>query len=253
VVTAAATCPGKLAGVLSQVRRSVGGASAVTTTEASPRSADTRMQMMEAAERLIALRGADAVSIREIGAAAGQRNKMALQYHFGSKDELIHAVLVWRREPINARRESMLAAVTATTPSELIPEALRCEILPLAELLDDDTSYFLRFMANHYRANRDPLWWQHELSAGGSASSAAQGLRLIRQALAEIDDEAFTIRSALAATLIFEALARREADEQDHSEHPDRARFIEELIEAASALFLRSSSTPSPDKSRRSD
>ena len=47
--------------------------------------------MIDAAERLAAERGMAAMSLREVQAAAGQRNKSAAQYHFGSRAGLIEA------------------------------------------------------------------------------------------------------------------------------------------------------------------
>ncbi len=55
-----------------------------------------REQMILAAERLIAERGIDAVSLREIGATAGQRNNSAAQYHFGTKEGLVAAIYEYR-------------------------------------------------------------------------------------------------------------------------------------------------------------
>jgi AcrR family transcriptional regulator len=58
-----------------------------------PRDAsDTRDRLVRAAEHLFARRGVD-VPIREIHELAGQRNASAIQYHFGSKQDLIRAVL----------------------------------------------------------------------------------------------------------------------------------------------------------------
>jgi AcrR family transcriptional regulator len=49
-------------------------------------------QIVLAAERLFAERGLDGVSLREIGAAVGNANNSAVQYHFGSKDQLVRAI-----------------------------------------------------------------------------------------------------------------------------------------------------------------
>ena len=50
--------------------------------------------MKAVAQRLFAQHGIDGVTVADIVAAAGQRNKASLQYHFGSKDELIGELLV---------------------------------------------------------------------------------------------------------------------------------------------------------------
>ena len=68
-----------------------------------------RAQLVDAAERLFAERGIGGVSLREVGAAAGQRNNSAAQYHFGSKDGLVAAIFERRMVPIDRRRRAMLA------------------------------------------------------------------------------------------------------------------------------------------------
>ena len=49
-------------------------------------SQQTREELILAAERLFSEFGIDAVSLRQINAAAGQRNSSAAHYQFGSKD-----------------------------------------------------------------------------------------------------------------------------------------------------------------------
>lgn len=56
-------------------------------------SARTRDKLVEAAVELYGDRSIDAVSLREIGARAGQRNPNVLQYHFGSREGLLQAIV----------------------------------------------------------------------------------------------------------------------------------------------------------------
>ena len=66
-------------------------------------SSETQIRLIETAERLFAERGVNGVSLREIGAEAGQRNTGAVRYHLGSKEQLVSAVFEHRMVPINAR------------------------------------------------------------------------------------------------------------------------------------------------------
>ncbi|WP_159074363.1 TetR/AcrR family transcriptional regulator [Streptomyces dioscori] len=115
----------------------------------APRADGTRLAIIECAERLYAERGVNGVSLREIGAAAGQRNTGAVRYHFGSKAGLLSAVFEHRMSPANGLRERMLAAADAEgrgmDPRTLV-EAL---VLPLAELLGEPgrPSWYARFLA----------------------------------------------------------------------------------------------------------
>ena len=67
----------------------------------------TRDLLLDAAARLFAERGVDNVSIAEIVRSAGQRNTSAVHYHFGSRDEVLRAVLA-RHVPELAERRTVL-------------------------------------------------------------------------------------------------------------------------------------------------
>lgn len=81
----------------------------VTTksSEVTENNLDTKIRILNAAERLFADHGFAATSLRAITTEAGV-NLGAVNYHFGSKDELIEAVFVRRLEPINAERLARL-------------------------------------------------------------------------------------------------------------------------------------------------
>lgn len=70
---------------------------------------ETRQLILDTAERLFAGRGFAAVSLRQIIQAAGV-NVAAVHYHFGSKEELLQAVLARRIGPVNQERLALLDA-----------------------------------------------------------------------------------------------------------------------------------------------
>ncbi|RAY16061.1 TetR/AcrR family transcriptional regulator [Actinomadura craniellae] len=74
---------------------------------------DTRVRLLEAAERLFAERGLDAVSLREINQAAGARNAIAVQYHFKDRAGVIRAILAKHLPDVDARRHALLDAYEA--------------------------------------------------------------------------------------------------------------------------------------------
>ena len=69
----------------------------------------TKEQIVLAAERLFAERGIEGVSLRQIGAAAGNGNNSAVQYHFGSKDRLVQAVFEYRLPRLHERGSLLIA------------------------------------------------------------------------------------------------------------------------------------------------
>jgi len=73
-------------------------------------SDQTRQAILEAAERLYAERGFADVTLRDIVAAAGV-NLAAVNYHFGSKDELIAELFISRSLATNRERLNELRRV----------------------------------------------------------------------------------------------------------------------------------------------
>ncbi|MDQ8706133.1 helix-turn-helix domain-containing protein [Streptomyces sp. LHD-70] len=115
----------------------------------------TRQLLLDVAERLYAERGVNGVSLREIGAAAGQRNTGAVRYHFGSKPQLLEAVIARRMAPANEARASFLAEAEAEAgegaalTTRTLVEAL---VLPLGAQLGEPgrPSWYLRFLAQAF-------------------------------------------------------------------------------------------------------
>jgi AcrR family transcriptional regulator len=58
-------------------------------------------------------RGVHEVSNRQISEAAGQGNNTAVGYHFGTKTDLVRAIVRKHSEPIEARRRELLAELGA--------------------------------------------------------------------------------------------------------------------------------------------
>src|SRR5262245_10052554 len=59
----------------------------------------TRERLIIVAERLFAERGIAAVTFIDISRAAGQRNNVAIPYHFGDRDGLVGAITRYRAQP----------------------------------------------------------------------------------------------------------------------------------------------------------
>lgn len=68
----------------------------------------TRSRLIRAAEVLLAEHGVEAVSLREIGRAAGAKNIAAAQYHFGDRSGLILAILEKHTPAVSASRHRLL-------------------------------------------------------------------------------------------------------------------------------------------------
>ncbi|SED64072.1 TetR/AcrR family transcriptional regulator [Streptomyces melanosporofaciens] len=143
--------------------------------------AETRARLTEHAERLIAEQGYAAFSLRVLGAATGQRNKSVAQYHFGSREGLIEAIIVARSEGIDRRRAELLKL--AQKPDELdVAELVRLAVQPLAESISPSPtgSYYLQFLAKIIdEPSLQEVWRRRSIPP----RSYKKVLRLLRQQL----------------------------------------------------------------------
>ena len=81
---------------------------------------DTKEKILDTAERLFGEQGYGATSLRHIIAEAGV-NLASVHYHFGSKEELLDAVVVRKMEPINRERLALLDEAEAAAAGGLVP------------------------------------------------------------------------------------------------------------------------------------
>src|SRR3954453_22954021 len=70
-------------------------------------SPDTKTRILDAAESFFMEHGFEATSMRQLTTAAGV-NLAAVNYHFGTKEELFQAVLTRRLDPMNQERIELL-------------------------------------------------------------------------------------------------------------------------------------------------
>ncbi len=104
--------------------------------------------MIAAAERLAVEQGLGAMSLRAVQVASGQRNKSAAQYHFGSRDGLIEAVVAARMGPVNERRLELLAALDARPEAPTLHDLAAALVVPLAEhTIAVPSSHWARFLS----------------------------------------------------------------------------------------------------------
>ena len=73
---------------------------------------DTKERILDVSERLFADRGFSKTSLRDITSEAGV-NLAAVNYHFGSKEALLSAILERRFRPINDKRIALLDELEA--------------------------------------------------------------------------------------------------------------------------------------------
>ena len=116
--------------------------------------AATKDRILDAAEALFMEHGFEATSLRLITAAAAV-NLAAVNYHFGSKEELFQAVLTRRLDPMNQARVALLdryegEAAPSPVPCERILAALFAPALEIARDPELGGNNFLRLLGRAY-------------------------------------------------------------------------------------------------------
>jgi AcrR family transcriptional regulator len=117
-----------------------------TSTKRTDRVAATRDAIINAAERLFAEQGVQAVSNRQISEAAGQGNNAAVGYHFGTKADLIREIVRRHVERMEPLRNRMYEAIKGSTD---LRDWVECLVVPVFEHYDTlgEPSWFARFAA----------------------------------------------------------------------------------------------------------
>jgi len=127
------------------------------TLAAEATSLGTKSRILDAAERLFLEHGFEATSLRQLTAAAGV-NLAAVNYHFGSKEELFQAVLTRRLDPMNQERIDLLTKLER----EAGGKPLSCEkvlfamLIPALKLARDERRGGKNFLRLLGRAYADP-------------------------------------------------------------------------------------------------
>jgi AcrR family transcriptional regulator len=120
-------------------------------------SQDTKSRILDTAESLFTEHGFEATSLRQLTTAAGV-NLAAVNYHFGTKEELFQAVLTRRLDPMNQERIDLLERYGR----EAGDRPLTCEkilsamLIPALRLSRDEKRGGKNFLRVLGRAYADP-------------------------------------------------------------------------------------------------
>ena len=129
--------------------------------------AGTKSRILDAAEQLFMEHGFEATSMRQLTTAAGV-NLAAVNYHFGTKEELFQAVLTRRLDPMNQERIELLDELereAAGKPASC-EKILASMLIPALRLARDEKRGGKNFLRLLGRAYADPApFIRHFLSA----------------------------------------------------------------------------------------
>jgi AcrR family transcriptional regulator len=165
----------------------------------------TRTRIIDAAERLFAESGVG-VSTREIGKAAGQSNKSAVGYHFGTKSDLVLAIARHHGPDVERRREVMMAALPAKAS---LADWLTCIVKPITDHLASlgRPTWYARFLAC---STTDPALREVVFTDALSAASMRTMLAEVNRRLPALPPAVFEARGFMSQHLIVNACADHE-------------------------------------------
>jgi AcrR family transcriptional regulator len=176
----------------------------------------TRELILTAAERLFAERGVYAVSNRQVGEAAGQGNNTAVGYHFGTKADLVRAIIRKHAARIEEIRARLLAGIGDSTD---VRDWVDCLVRPVPEHLAalGSPTWYARFCA---QVATDPALHQIMVEESLASPSLRQIVEGVRRCLPELPAEVRAERGEMARHLILHVSAERERALADNSPTP---------------------------------
>lgn len=201
------------------------------------RSVATKNAIMRAAEKLTAQCGVENLSIKEIVAAAGQKNESALQYHFKNLTGLLSAIHTERSLQVQAKRAASLAAILEKTAKPSLAQLCTLMVDPtfkLARANVDFRHYVKAF--GHELAISDASPLKIVSAKGGGGESGQQIGILLRKALPHLDEDDYRRRME-AAIMLCSVAMYHQARQKKAFRGQQADLFLHNLIDALVGLL----------------
>ncbi len=192
------------------------------------RSELTRVRLIETAEELFAERGLEAVSLRDVCAAAGQRNHSAAQYHFGDRMGLVVAVFEHRMRIVDERRHALLDLAADDDVVAIVGALVR----PLTSVVASTNGWYGRFLE---RSRWNPMT-NEAFAELPTWTSYARAVKLLAAQLPDLPDDVRANRIEQVATLLIGSVAAWEWRRQRGQRHLPVDALDRELISTLVAV-----------------
>lgn len=171
--------------------------------------------LKRAAMKLFAERGVDGVTVREIASAAGQKNHGAVGYHFGSKSDLIRALVVDGAKLIDERRNADLAQFDSSGGEPALEDIVRTLVYPSIDVAQPgEEECYNRFVVLFAMTHRDRFM---EALAGQWNTGFQTCIKLLRARMLHLPPRLQTERIVFIESYLGAVLAARETRLADDS------------------------------------
>ncbi|WP_422747008.1 TetR/AcrR family transcriptional regulator [Mycobacterium sp. WMMD1722] len=197
----------------------------------------TRGKLIAIAEAMFADRGIAAVSLNEIRLAAGQSNAAVVNYHFGSKEDLVKAILEDRLERIDAERGRILdTALSGSQPIELrgLLEALVLPQVSSIERGERHVELVAQLLFHGYGEPGGHAWILADPSLTGHGQRVNQ---LLWKQLSHLPEAVSTARLRFVYISSLTSLADHQRQHATATEAPPTATFVSDLIDSLAAII----------------
>lgn len=228
----------------------LGGEGARSPSEEARTRADTKARILDTAEELFMEHGYEGTSLRRITSSADV-NLAAVNYHFGSKEELFQAVLTRRLDPMNQQRIALLdgmerAAAPAPVACERILSAMIMPALRLARDPDRGGKNFLRLLG---RAYADPAPFIRNFLSDQYAEMIARFKAAFGRALPQLPKQELTWRLHFVMGALSYTLAGTDALKLIAQLNPVESANDELLLARLAPFLVAGLEAPLPDLS----
>lgn len=208
-----------------------------STDSRRARSEATKNAIMRASEKLVADGGMENLSIKDIVAAAGQKNESALQYHFKNLTGLLDAIHTERSEQVQAKRAASLAATLKVSSEPSLRQLCMLMVEPTFQLARADVE-FRRYVKafGHELAISDSSPLEVVSTKGGGGASGQKTGALLRKVLPHLDEEDYRRRME-AAIRLCSASMHHQAGQKNAFRGQQSDLFLHNLVDALVGLL----------------
>jgi AcrR family transcriptional regulator len=208
-----------------------------------PSGTETRRKLIDTAARAFADQGVFTASLIDITRKAGQRNRAALYYHFGSREGILCAVLD-RHADFLAEREGELLAIASERPDDDVRSVVEAIVRPAVELAETGWRgrCFLVILAE--LVEEDPATLDPDVQAVLDRTGGPEVYALLAKRMGPMTNALRTERFSLITSFILRAVADRARAKQRRGRRGRPQLRLDAFVDNLVAMVAAMASAP---------